>query len=168
MAKGNFKKVGDWNRATRLCNNIGGDIDKVTKTVLRQIGLKTERLVVKYIKSQPGSWKPLDETYKERKIKQGYSPMMLIRTSDYFQKINSHFDEVNKQVFVGVKKGVKNKEGDDLVEIGAVLEYGRKSDKDGGRPHFRPIHKRMNRVIRRNDIFNKSVLDYIHKKYSIR
>ncbi len=163
----NFKKVGDWGKANRLCNSLGGDINHATNVILKRIGLETERKVVMYIKKQPGTWKPLSEAYKQRKIKQGYSPLMLIRTSDYLQRITSNVNEAQKQVFIGVKKGVRNKEGDELVLIGAVMEYGRKGDKRNARPHFRPVHKLMLRKIKEKDLFGKGVLDYIKKKHGI-
>jgi len=163
----NFRKVGNWGKATRLANEVGADIKHATGVVMKRVGLEAERKVVKYIQKQPSTWPKLSEEYKQRKISQGYSQLMLRRTGDYINRITSTVSADSSSVFVGVRKGVKNKEGDDLVQIGAVLEYGRKGDARIARPHFRPVNRLMRKKIVEQDMFGMGVYNYIRTKYSV-
>lgn len=163
----NFKKVGNWGKATRLTNSLKGDISHATGIALRRIGLETERKVVKYIQRQPSTWPALSDEYKERKAAQGYSNLMLRRTGDYINRITSSVAPDKMSVFVGVRKGVRSKDGSKLWQIGAVLEYGRKGDTKKARPHFRPVNKLMRKKIVSKDLFGKAVWDYIKMKHSL-
>ena len=92
---------------------------------------------------------------------------MLRRTGDYINRITSTVTPDKKKVFIGVRKGVKSKDGSKLWQIGAVLEFGRKGDKKQARPHFRPVNELMKRKIKEQDLFGKTVLNYIKQKHSL-
>ena len=164
---GNIKKVGNWGAAKRLTNEVKGDIKQAVEIALKRVGLEAERKVVKYIEKQPTTWPPLSEAYKKRKAKEGHSILMLIRTGDYINRITSTVTTDKKKVFVGVRKGVKSKDGQKLWQIGAVLEFGRKGDKKKARPHFRPVNQLMRKKIKEQDLFGKTVLNYIKQKHSL-
>lgn len=167
MAQNSFRRVGNWSAARRLSTELKYDINHAAGIAMRRVGLETERKVVKYIQKQPSTWPPLTEKYKERKQKQGYSTLMLRRTGDYITRITSTVAPDKMSVFVGVRKGVKSKEGDDMVQIGAVLEYGRKGDKRLARPHFKPVNRVMSKKIAEQDLFGKAVYEYIKRKHGI-
>lgn len=164
----NFKKVGNWGAAKRLTKEVGGDIKHAAGIALRRVGLESERKVVKYIQRQPSTWPALSDDYKRRKAAQGYSTLMLRRTGDYINRITSSVAPDRMSVFVGVRKGVKKKDSDEeMWQIGAILEFGRKGDKKKARPHFRPVNNLMRRKIAEQDLFGKSVYEYIKQKHSI-
>lgn len=168
MAQGNFKKVGNWGGARKLSTNLKNDIKYAAGIALKRIGLETEKRVVKYIKSQPAEWPPLDEKYKERKIKQGHSDFTLIRTGDYIDRITSIVQPDKMGVFIGVRKGVTMKGSDtEMWQIGAILEYGRKGDKKKARPHFRPMNKEMAKEIKEKDLLGMAVYEHIRRKNNI-
>lgn len=160
-----FKKTGNWGAARRITGSLDKDIKHATSVVLKRVGLEAERKVVKYIQKQPATWPPLSEEYKQRKIKQGYSSLMLRRTGDYINRITSVANPAKASVFVGVRKGVMSKDGDKLWQIGAILEYGRKGDNNKARPHFRPVNRLMNKKIRQERMFEKGVLNYLKSKH---
>lgn len=163
----NFKKVGNWGAARRLTGSLDKDIKHASSVVMRRIGLEAERKIVKYIQKQPGTWPPLSEEYKQRKVKEGYSQLMLRRTGDYINRITSIFNPAKLSAFVGVRKGVMSKDGEKLWQIGAILEFGRKGDNRTARPHFRPVQKLMNRKIAQERMFEKGVMKYIKSKHSL-
>lgn len=165
MAKGNFEKFGDWDLAGLFTGNLAKDIEASNKLALRQLGLRTERLVVKWIQRQPGSWPALNEKYLEQKRKQGYSTLMLRRTGSLINSINSYAD--NKEVAIGVKRDTRNSEGGDLVSIAAIMEYGSQAQNIPPRPYFSPAFKQIRREIIETKYFSAFLLQYLKKKYRI-
>lgn len=159
------KKVGDWDRAGRLCSMIGSDIKKSNEVAIRQIGLKGERMMVKWIKSQPSIWQPLNEAYVAYKKTQGYSTLMLRRTSTFISKITSQTKYPN--VFIGVKRGAFNKEGEELANIAAIMEFGSKVRGIPPRMYLRPVHKMLLRLIEVENLFAVYLLKELQRKYGI-
>jgi len=166
MAK--VTRFGDWDKARRLSKNLKNEIVEANKVALRQVGLKTERMVVKYIQSQPSIWHPLNETYLRRKERQGFSNLMLRKTGSYINKITSHVIDANSLVFVGLKSGTVSKEGEDLVTIGHVMEYGSEKRNVKARPHSGPVQKLMSRKIREEQLFTFYLNQQLKRRYGLK
>lgn len=184
MAK-HFKKFGNWDLAGLLTNNLKKDIQDSNKKALKQLGLRTERLIVKWIQRQPSSWPALNEKYLDQKVRQGYSGLMLRRTGSLINAITSYASD--NEVFVGVKRGKKHpggkgrgrdskgrftkKEsgggGEDIANIAAIMEYGSQKRNIPPRPYLLPAYKQIRREIVETKYFSKFLLEYLKKKYSI-
>ncbi len=150
---GVFKKIGNWTGLDKLMNNLSDDIRQANKQSLRRTGLHIERLAVMHLKNQDLEWQSLTEKYLKRKAKKGLSNKILIATSDYMQSITSFATE--NEVFAGVRKNVSNSEGDDLVSIAAVHEFG--NDNMPERPLWRPVHKETIEWLRKTKMFSEEV-----------
>lgn len=164
----NIRRFGDWKKAQNMSNNLKKDINHANTVALKQIGLKTERLVVKYIQSQPKTWPPLSEDYLRRKERQGDSNLMLRKSGTYINSIRSSVEEPKKLVFVGVKKEAVSDEGEVLANIGAVLEYGSEKINVKPRPHFEPVKKQMLRKIKTEKLFTNYLNNELRRKYGIK
>ncbi len=158
-----IKRIGDWNKARQMTNNLNNDIELANTIVLKKIGLKTERLIIKWIASQPSSWPKLSEDYQEWKSKKGLSNLMLRKSSDMINRITSDANE--NRAFIGVKKNAINKEGEKLANIAAVMEFGSKKRNIPARPFLSPAHRLMLRKIREDRLFQKFLLEELKRKY---
>lgn len=164
---GNIKKFGDWEKARKLSNGLGDEISHANKVALMQVGLQTERMVVKYIQSQPKEWPSLDPKYLRYKERKGYSNLMLRKTGTYINSIRSYVEDANSLVFVGVKKEIQNEDGEVLANIGAVMEYGSEKRNVKARPHFGPIRTEMLRKIQEEKLFTKFLNESLRRKYGL-
>lgn len=184
---GSFKKFGDWDKAGLLTSNLKKDIEYSNTLALRQLGLKTERLVVKWIQKQPSSWPALSDKYKDAKEAAGYSGLMLRRTGSLINAITSYADK--KQVAVGVVRGKKHpggkgaggrdekgrfkkksagtEGGEDMANIAAIMEFGSAKRNIPPRPYLMPAYNQIRRMIVETKYFSNFLLDYLKKKYSI-
>jgi len=134
---------------------------------LRQIGSEAEKDMKLWIRDQRGKsapgkfrWAPLTDATLKRKGKRNKT---LIDSSSMLQSITSTVMFPN--VFVGLKRGVKNKKGDDLVPIAAVHEFGSQARNIPARPFVRPILVLIEKKIA-NNLIGRRLLAFIRKKYS--
>lgn len=157
-----IKKVGDWNLMDRLTNVMKHDIGDTLETEMKQIGLEGEAKAVSHIKNQDLSWKPYkDNKYSESKSRRGLSDKMLVATSDYFNAITSWAKGLS--AYSGVRRRVKNRDGDYIDVIAAVQEYGSKKGGVEARPLWRPVYKEMLSWIKQRNI-EKRVLDSLKNR----
>lgn len=145
MAKsgGSFSKVGDWEKATLLIKNLKQEIEDAHIKSLQRFGLKMESVVLNHISKQDLGWKPLDPKYLSQKVKKGLSENILVATSDYYNSIQSWVDKSKKVAYIGVKKGKKDKEGNEIGHIARVHEFGSSSGRIPARPLWKPSYKKV-------------------------
>lgn len=167
MAK--VRKTGNWNKARALSKNLKSEIEIANKIALQRIGLETEKWLVKYIKSQPSTWPPLSPEYLKQKTSGNprYSELMLIRSGTYINSITSTVIDPASKVFVGVKRGAQSEDGEDLIEIGAVMEFGSEKRNIKARPHFSPVNRYMRKRIVEKRLFTKHIGQVLNKKYGV-
>lgn len=158
-------KVGAWDTARRMIVGMKGDIEKTNTLVLARVGAKTEKLLVKQIKRQPGSWAKLNDQYRKSKLKKGRSGLKLRATSTMINSITSV--ATPDSVFAGVRRQKRYNDGTEVAKIAEVMEYGSKARGIPARPFFRPVHKLMLRKIRREKLFVKMYMEVRRKKYGI-
>lgn len=192
MAK-SVRKVGDWDKARKLVNNLDIDIKQSQKVVLRKVGALAERFMVKWIQRQPGIWPGLNKKYLSQKVEDGYSKLMLRRTGTMINNITS--EEKYPQVFVGLKRGLKYHEGirqdkngvyrntkgqyvtkkaageaaaeKEVANIAWIMEFGSEKRNIPARPFLRPTLRYMIWKISRENLFGKYLLEHLRKKYGI-
>lgn len=118
---------------------------------LTEIAEELEAAAVKHIQAQDLNWEKLSKAYQKKKEKLGQSEMTLVATSTYFRNITSKVGEDGMTAWAGVRRGVKTKEGEDVVDLAYVHEYGSEDGRIPARPLWRPvftegkesIHKKM-------------------------
>jgi hypothetical protein len=116
------KRFGDWDKArAKLAGNPGARL----ALALRQATVKNAILLVREIKrgirSQAPGGKPFVKL-AESTIRRKGSSKALIDTGFLVNAITQRI--LVDKAFVGLLRGTVNKDGEDLVNIGAVMEYG--------------------------------------------
>ncbi len=138
------KRFGDWNKVkAKLANNPG---TRLTMAI-RQATIKNALLLVREIKrgivkQAPGGvpFAQLAESTIERKG----SSKALIDTGFLVSSITQKI--MADQAFVGLLRGAVNKDGEQMVNIGAIMEYGATINHPSGvtiilpaRPFLHPV-----------------------------
>lgn len=162
--KTGLTKFGQWQKANRMIDNLERDIEFASKQYLMQVGIKGRDTAVEHIQKQDLNWKPLTSRYKAYKEKKKLSNKILISDSTYWQNITT-FTEKDK-AYIGVKRDVKDKDGNQIANIAKVLEYGSVSRNIPARPLWSPVMMEMKKWIRENK-FVLFLAKYINKKYGI-
>lgn len=164
-------KVGRWDIAGLMVRNLKSDITKELTIVLKQIGSQGEKRIKKYIRDQEGKaasgelkWEDLSKAYIAYKKRKGLSSKTLISSSSMWQSITSV--AVYPKVYVGIKRGAKNKDGEDLVNIGAVMEFGSKKRDIPARPFVRPVANELIEDVTKNNLIGRRLLALLRKKYN--
>lgn len=137
------RRVGDWDKCESLIHNLGRECVDAKNTSLKRFGLKAEAIAVGHISKQDLGWKALSPAYLAKKIREGFSENILVRSSSYFQAITSWLPPDGVSVYIGVTKDAKNKEGQILADIAAVHEYGSTTAKIPARPLWQPTYKEV-------------------------
>jgi len=116
------ERFGDWDKVkARLENNPGARLAKAVRQATIQNALLLVREIKRGIVSQaPGgvSFTPLAESIIERKG----SSKALIDTGFLLNSVTQRI--LADHAFVGLLRGTVNKDGEDMVNIGAIMEYG--------------------------------------------
>ena len=124
------KQFGDWDKAkAKLCNNPGVRLAKAIRQATLQNALLLVREIKRGIISQaPWSvpFAPLAESTIERKS----SSKALIDTGFLLNSITQRI--LADSAFVGLLRGTVNQKGEDMVNIGAIMEYGATIDMPNG------------------------------------
>lgn len=149
------KRFGDWDKArAKLANAPGARL----ALALRQATIKNAILLVREIKrgirSQAPGGKPFAKL-AESTIKRKGSSKALIDTGFLVNAITQKI--MADHAFVGLLRGTVNKDGDDMVNIGAVMEYGATIQHPGGavivippRPFLHPTMQKYRKLIIEN------------------
>ncbi len=116
------KRFGDWDKAkAKLVANPGARV----ALAIRQATIKNALFLVREIKRGIRSQAPGGKAFvklAERTITRKGSSKVLIDTGFLVNSITQRL--LTDRAFVGLLRGTVNKDGDDLVNIGAVMEYG--------------------------------------------
>jgi hypothetical protein len=158
-------KLFGFDEVARLLRDFANNIENIAVEPLRQIGMEGERLAKEHMVNQDLGWTPLNADYLKRKTtpvkgKRRKSEKILIASSSYLQAITSV--ATRKQVFVGVLRGVRNDEGQEIANIARIHEYGSTKRKIPARPLWRVVAQELSGspVTRRSFI----TAAYIHFK----
>lgn len=144
-----LEKTGDWDKVTKLIENLQEEMIKSQMIALKRWGLLAEGLAVRHISRQDLGWVPLKASTLTGKIRSGYSEDILVRTSTYFQSITSYVkDEV---VYAGVRKTAKGSDGEVIADIAAVHEFGSQSANIPARPLWQPTFEETVKRITKDD-----------------
>ena len=149
------KRFGDWDKArAKLAGNSGARL----ALALRQATVKNAILLVREIKrgirSQAPGGKPFVKL-AESTIRRKGSSKALIDTGFLINAITQKI--MADRAFVGLLRGTVNKDGDDMVNIGAVMEYGATIQHPNGavivippRPFLHPVMEKYREQVIEN------------------
>lgn len=149
------KRFGDWDKVKgRLCNNPGARLAKAIRQATIQNALLLVREIKRGIVSQaPGDvpFAPLADSTIERKG----SSKALIDTGFLLNSITQRI--LADSAFVGLLRGTVNQKGEDMVNIGAIMEYGATIDMPNGitivippRPFLHPTMEKHRKQVMEN------------------
>jgi len=155
-------KYWQWKKVDRVLRNcLPANVEKVLKKAATKCALLLVREIKKGIKSQaPGGQKfqPLAEVTIERKG----SSKALIDTGFLISAITQKI--MGDKAFVGLLRGTRNKDGDEMVNIGAIMEFGATVQMPSGvtivippRPFLHPVMEQYKDEIKQ--IFGEALLD---------
>ena len=149
------RRFGQWAKAKQiLSTNLGARLARA----LRQATVKNAMLLVreikKGIKAQAPGGKPFVKL-AESTIRRKGSSKALIDTGFLLASITQLL--LGDRAFVGLLRGTRNKEGDEIVNIGAVMEFGATIQHPSGavivipaRPFLHPVMEQYRDQIVRN------------------
>jgi len=137
-------RFGDWEKAKQMLGtNLGARLAKA----LRQATVKNAMLLVREIKKGITSQAPGGIPFvrlAESTIQKKGSSKALIDTGFLLASITQII--LGDRAFVGLLRGARNKEGDEIANIGAIMEYGATINHPNGaviilppRPFLHPV-----------------------------
>lgn len=135
-----IRLTGDWNKAETLLATAEARLQRASDKALMREANYLRREIVLGIRSQaPGGkrFKPLAEaTLRARRARGFTGTKALIVTGDLRNSIK--VTKLGKIVFVGILRTVRGRGGQELVNIGAVHEFGSRDGRIPARPFLRP------------------------------
>lgn len=155
------KLFGDWKLARALGKNLNREIEEASLTARQKIGLYIEGQVKRHLRDQDLGWEPLNPKTLANKVRKGSSNKILIDTSTYFQSITTN--TIGRVVFVGVKRNVTDREGNNLADVGTVHEFGTRSGDIPARPLWRPVLKEAIKFANERNILLNELADRLRK-----
>ncbi|MCP3922998.1 MAG: hypothetical protein GY714_10470 [Desulfobacterales bacterium] len=129
--------TGDWDRIIRNLDNIANKFEgESSREIGKGLGL-IERKVLKHIDSQDLGHQELSPEYAKQKERKGLDPDILRASNQMYENITTH-QENDFEGAVGVNRGVKTKDGEDLTDIAIIHEQ---PNDDGSKIPARKIWK---------------------------
>jgi hypothetical protein len=149
------RRFGDWKRARA---KVGASLGPRLATALRQATIRSALLLVREIqrgiRNQAPGGKPFVQLAESTIARKGSSKALIdtgFLLSSVIQKI------LADKAFVGLLRGTVHKNGEDLVNIGAVMEYGATIEHPSGvtivlppRPFLHPVMEQYREEILEN------------------
>ncbi len=138
------KRFGQWNKAKQV---LGSNLGTRMARALRQATVKNAMLLVREIKKGITSQAPGGQPFAklaESTIKRKKSSKALIDTGFLVASITQLI--LGDRAFVGLLRGTRRKDGEEIVNIGAIMEYGATIEHPNGativippRPFLHPV-----------------------------
>lgn len=112
---------GDWTRLKQVLKQASPQLKSESRrTIGRQLKL-IEAKVLGHLDSQDLEWQALSESYAKTKERKGLSPDMLRATNQMSANITTDQPD-DFSGAVGVKRGVKTADGNDVTDIALIHE----------------------------------------------
>jgi len=158
------RRFGQWNKAKQV---LGTNLGSRLAQALRQATVKNAMLLVREIKKGIVSQAPGGQPFAklaESTVRRKGSSKALIDTGFLLASVTQLI--LGDRAFVGLLRGTRNKDGDEMVNIGAIMEYGATINHPNGavivipaRPFLHPVmEKYRDQVIKNYQEAIRSVL----------
>jgi len=148
-------RFGDWEKAKQV---LGTNLGARLAQALRQATVKNAMLLVREIKKGITSQAPGGVPFArlaESTIERKGSSKALIDTGFLLASVTQLI--LGDRAFVGLLRGTRNKEGDEMANIGAIMEFGATIHHPNGaviilppRPFLHPVMEQHRDMIMRN------------------
>ncbi|MEQ8822630.1 MAG: hypothetical protein RLY93_20530 [Sumerlaeia bacterium] len=136
VGKSGVTLTGPWADAARKLATLDERYAAAMRKAVRISAARFERRLVLHIQNQDLPWKPLSKAYRERKLREGYSTDIYIKTSSLQQSITTSVSEDGMTAVVGAKRVAEHNGA--LVNVVALMEFGSVKAGIPARPLFRP------------------------------
>lgn len=147
MGSNSVTLTGDWDRLKSVLDSVAGGsgggrggrgaIARASNGSLGRCLKKIEARVLYHLDHQDLEWQSLSEQYAKQKEKKGISPDIL-RASNTMARNITTVQEDDFSGMVGVSRGVKNGDGNDVTDIALIHEQ---PDDDGTKIPARKLWK---------------------------
>lgn len=134
---GSVELTGDWNRLRQVLNEASPKLKSASRRTIGRQLKKIEARVLGHLDSQDLDWPELSESHARRKERQGLSPDTLRATNQMYSNITT-VQESSFEGAVGVKRGVKTNDGEEVTDIALIHEQ---PENDGKVIPARPLWK---------------------------
>lgn len=119
--------TGDWEKCLGTLANGADNIKRNMSRTIRRKMVDVERIVLAHVDRQDLGWDELSDDYAAQKERKGLSPDTLRASNQMYSNITTRqIDSFTGAV--GVKRGVKTKDGEDITDIALIHEQ---PDNDG-------------------------------------
>jgi len=148
-----FEKTGDWKKVERMLSGLGDRFKREIQKATNINGKILEVSIYEMIEKQ--RIRPLlgntegSRRYLARKIRTKGKSKTLEDTASLMNNIKYHGIDWSSG-FVGINRGATGTDGQDLVQIGAVHEYGTKDGRIPPRPFVATGVKRVESQVVKN------------------
>lgn len=159
------RRIGDWTKAKLVTSTMKDTIKASADPGFSKLALKGESLMRRYIVRQPSSWPSLNPRYRQAKIRAGKSDKTLVRTSSMLHSIKGF--SANQKAYIGIKRQVKNTDGESVANIAAIMENGSKARNIPRRPFVRPVYSHLVREIQNKRLFERLLRNNLKRKYGL-
>jgi len=149
------RRFGNWDKAKQV---LGSNLGARLAQALRQATVKNAMLLVREIKKGITSQAPGGVPFArlaQSTIERKGSSKALIDTGFLLASVTQLI--LGDKAFVGVLRGARNKEGDEMANIGAIMEYGATINHPNGaviilppRPFLHPVMEQYRDQIMKN------------------
>lgn len=112
---------GDWARLKNVLEQASPKIKRESRRAIGKQLKKIEAKVLSHLDAQDLEWPALNKAYAERKEAAGLSPDILRATNQMYSNITTAQDN-DFSGAVGVMRGVKTKDGEELTDIALIHE----------------------------------------------
>jgi hypothetical protein len=135
--------TGDWDKLKRVLDQASPNIKKESRRAIGRQLKRIEAKVLGHIDSQDLGWAALNEKYAARKGAKGLSPDILRATNQMYSNITT--DQPNAyEGACGVKRGVKEKNGQEVTDIALIHEQPKDDGKKiPARKLWKPTYEEM-------------------------
>jgi phage gpG-like protein len=146
------EKFGDWKRVERL---LTGNLASRFQVAVYKATVKNALLLVREIKRGIKNQAPGDQPFvrlAESTIRKKGSSKALIDTGFLVNSITQKI--MGDKAFIGLLRTVRNKSGDEIANIGAIMEFGATINHPNGgviiippRPFMHPVMKKYRSTV---------------------
>lgn len=137
-----LKRIGNWAKALMSTKKVGKLMLKHQQKFLDETAEKGLELLQGHINNGDLPWRPLSPRYVEQKQNQGYQQEIYIRSRKFYDSLTIKNIEKSGR-FIGIPNGIQTDEGERMVDIAKIHEFGALSVGIFERPLFRPTMEEL-------------------------
>lgn len=140
---GSVELTGDWNRLKQVLTQASPKLRSESRRTIGRCLKRIEAQILGHIDKQDLNWPELSEAYAAQKERKGLSPDILRASNQMYSNITTNQPD-DFSGAVGVKRGVKAPNGQDVTDIALIHEQPENDGKKiPARKLWEPTFKEM-------------------------